>query len=175
MNNTKSLGNYKKPAASLLIALAMIIASGVALVHARATVFKDNVRVPFETIVFVPCAAGGVGEEVYLSGTLHFLFRTTFDNRSGFHSKFHAQPQGLGGIGLTTGDKYRGTGVTQDQFNGKVGSTYTFVNNFRIIGQGPGNNLLIHETLHVTVNANGEVTVSVDNFRAECRSKPSYP
>jgi hypothetical protein len=175
MNNIQSLRIYRKPVTSLLIALAMMLASGVAWVEARATVFTDNVRVPFETIVFVPCAAGGIGEEVYLSGSLHLLFRTTFDNRGGFHSKFHAQPQGLSGIGLTTGDKYQGTGVTQDNFNGRVGSTYTFVNNFWIIGQGSGNNLQIHENLHITVNANGEVTVFVDNFRVECKPDSSYP
>ncbi len=76
------------------------------------------------------------------------------------------------GIGLTTGDKYQGTGVTQDHFN--VGAdglpvTFTFVNNFRIIGQGPGNNYLVHQTFHVTINAHGEVTAEVDNIRVECK------
>jgi hypothetical protein len=43
------------------------------------------------------------------------------------------------------------------------------VNNFRIIGQGPGNNYLVHEVFHVTINANGEVTAYVDNFSIECK------
>lgn len=158
----------------LTAALILILSTGVAPASARATVFTDNVRFPIEIIVFVPCAAGGIGEEVLLSGNLHVLFRTTIDSRGGFHSKFHAQPQGLSGVGLTTGDRYRGTGVTQDKFNGRVGSTYTFVNNFNIIGQGPGNNAMIHQTFHVTVNARGQVTAVVDNFRATCRST-SYP
>jgi len=29
----------------------------------------------------------------------------------------------------------------------------TFVNNFRIIGQGPGNNFLVHKTLQIKINA----------------------
>ena len=158
----------------LTATLILIFSLGVAPASAKATVFTDNVRVPVEIIVFVPCAAGGMGEEVVLRGTLHLLFRTTIDNRGGFHSKFHAQPQGLSGVGLTTGDRYRGTGVTQDKFNGRVGSTFTFVNNFNIIGQGPGNNAMIHQNFHVTVNARGQVTAVVDNFRATCRSV-SYP
>jgi hypothetical protein len=59
--------------------------------------------------------------------------------------------------------------VTQYQDNGKVGYEYTYVNNFRIIGQGPGNNYLIHNNFHYTINANGELTAWVDNFSAECK------
>jgi hypothetical protein len=41
--------------------------------------------------------------------------------------------------------------------------------NFRIIGQGSGNNFLIHENFHVTINPNGTVTAFVDNFSVDCR------
>jgi hypothetical protein len=70
---------------------------------------------------------------------------------------------------LTTGDRYAATGETQDTFNAHAGVEYTFVNNFKIIGQGPGNNFLVHETYHYTFNANGELTVELDNFSVECR------
>lgn len=137
--------------------------------NAHATTFIDNVQVPIDISVFVPCAAGGVGEIVNLSGTLHMVFHTTTDASGGFHSTSLSQPQGVSGTGLTTGDKYQGTGETQSTFNGKVGSEFTFVSNFKIIGQGPGNNFLVHENFHVTVNPNGEVTVFVDNFSFECK------
>jgi hypothetical protein len=119
--------------------------------------------------VFVPCAAGGAGELVDLSGTLHVLLHTTLDGSGGFHAKTHFQPQGVVGVGLTTGDIYQGTGATQNHLNGSVGEESTFVDNFRLIGPGPGNNLLLHETVHVTVNANGVVTALVSNFSVECR------
>jgi hypothetical protein len=43
------------------------------------------------------------------------------------------------------------------------------VNNFRIIGQGKGNNFLVHENLHLTINANGVATAVHDNFSIDCR------
>ncbi len=131
--------------------------------------FTDEERIPIELFVFVPCANGGSGELVYLAGSLHVLYHITLNDRGGYHAKSLAEPQGVSGVGLTTGDRYVGTGVTQDQFNGTVGYEFTYINNFRIIGQGKGNNFLVHETYHVTVNANGEVTAYVDNFSVGCR------
>ena len=82
----------------------------------------------------------------------------------------HNQPQGVMGVGLTSGDLYVGTGVTRETFNNIfLPFEDTFVNNFRIIGQGSGNNYLLHENVHFTINANGDVTATVDNFSFECR------
>ncbi|HEU4564074.1 MAG TPA: hypothetical protein VFS05_05485 [Gemmatimonadaceae bacterium] len=128
--------------------------------------------IPIDLTVFVPCAAGGAGELVALEGNLHVLLHTTTSSTGNVSVKTHAQPQGISGTGLTTGVKYQATGVTQDHTTSGSGGlpfTFTYVNNFRIIGQGPGNNLLVHENVHVTVNANGDVTTEVDNFSIECR------
>ena len=120
--------------------------------------------------VFVPCAAGGAGEVVDLSGDLHSLITLTV-NGNNFTMKMHFQPQGISGTGETTGLKYQATGVTQQTTNGSfVNGQFntTFINRFDIIGQGPGNNFRVRETAHITVNANGTVTVSFDNFVIEC-------
>jgi len=121
--------------------------------------------------VFVPCADGGAGELVDLAGPLHTLVSFTINgnNVSGYS---HFQPQEVVGVGETTGVKYQATGVTQESFktaflNGQA--NLTLVNNFRIIGQGPGNNYLVHETLHLTINANGTITFVHDNFSAACQ------
>ena len=122
--------------------------------------------------VFVPCAAGGAGELVDLSGPLHTLITVTL-NGNNVSGTAHFQPQGLSGTGETTGDKYQATGVTKDTSfkvsfqNGQA--QQTFVNNFRIIGQGPGNNFLVHEQAHITINANGIVTVLHDNSSVVCK------
>lgn len=141
-----------------------------AILPANAAV-QVNDRTDISLSVFIPCAAGGAGELVDLTGPLHTLITFTINgnNVSGF---FHFQPQGISGTGETTGDKYQGTGVTQESFktslqNGQA--NITSVNNFRIIGQGAGNNFLVHETLHITINADGNVTVFHDNFSVECK------
>ena len=108
---------------------------------------------------------------IEVSGDLHAVFHTTISNSGNFSSKYHFQPQGISGFGLTTGDKYQATGVTQDEFssNAPLPIEETFINNFRMIGQGPGNNFLVHENFHITINANGVVTAVQDNFRVECK------
>ena len=154
-----------------VLALVLVGAAGARSVVAQATSVTTNSRIPlpqpFQRLV--PCAADGAGEIVDLGGTLHVLFHTTLDPSGGFHSKFHFQPQGVTGVGLTTGDVYQGTGVNQGHVNGTVGEESTFVDNFRLIGRGPGNNFLLHETVHMTVNANGVVTAVVSNLAVECR------
>ena len=147
-----------------LIALAVSIAPADAAVQVND---KTNVNLT----VFVPCAAGGAGEVVDLSGPLHTLISFTI-NGNNVSGSFHFQPQGISGTGETTGAKYQATGVTLESFknslqNGQANLTY--VNNFRIIGQGPGNNFLVHETMHVSVNADGTVTVFHDNFSIDCK------
>jgi hypothetical protein len=136
-----------------------------------ASTITTNDQVPFSFTVFVPCANGGAGEDVFVSGTLHVLTHQTISSSGNVQVKVHFQPQGATGVGQTTGDTYHATGVTQEEFNqnGTYPFTDTFVNNFRLIGPGPNNNLLIHENLHITINANGVVTAFVDNFSIECR------
>jgi|SRR2546423_5892521 len=130
-----------------------------------------NDRTDISLTVFIPCAAEGAGEIVDLNGSLHTLISLT-TNGNNVRGKFHFQPQGISGTGETTGVKYQATGVTQESFktslqNGQA--NFTFVNNFMIIGQGSGNNFLMHETLHINVNADGALTVLHDNFSIACR------
>jgi hypothetical protein len=155
-----------RKACVFLATISAALALGVQAARSEVVV---NESFPIALAVFVPCADGGAGEEVVLDGDLHLLLTIT-ENANHLSIKTHAQPQGISGTGLTTGDKYQGTGVTQDHFTVNRGAeTFTFVNNFRIIGQAPGNNFLIHETFHVTINANGEITATVDNFSVECK------
>jgi hypothetical protein len=110
---------------------------------------------------------------VLISGTLHVLIHQTISDAGHLQFKFHFQPQGVSGVGLTTGDTYRATGVTQQtqtvDLTDGAPQEFTYINNFRIIGPGRDNNYLVHQTFHITVNANGELTSVVDNFSVECR------
>ena len=142
-----------------------------AVASAQAAVTTNDKTVTFALDEFVPCANGGVGEVVSGEVLLHALITATVNNNQ-TSGKFHFQPQGGTAIGETSGDTYHATGVTQDSFSGSLQNgkfTETFVNNFRLIGVGPRNNLLLHTTAHITVNASGETTVEFDKSTEECR------
>lgn len=142
---------------------------GTASFSASAGGVETNIVEPLTGFtVFVPCAAAGAGEIISLDGTLHVLINTTVDSQGGIHLKTHFQPQNLSGIGLVTGDKYEGTGVTQDQTTVTAASVYSYVNNFRMIGQGSGNNFMVHENITITLDANGNVTAFHDNLTTSC-------
>lgn len=154
---------------AVIIVMLMITLLGRGSALAAADTFTVSSKFPIDLFVFIPCAAGGAGEYVELTGNLHDLFHFTFTPSGGYRMSFSDNPQGITGLGWTTGAKYQGTGLTRDNFGGRIGSEETYVNNFRMIGQGPGNNFLVHENFHITVNANGTVTSFHDNFSVECK------
>ena len=118
---------------------------------------------------FVPCANGGVGEGVFVSGDIHIVFHVTLDGSGGAHVDEVHNPQGVSGTGLTTGAMYRGVGGTLlDASNVRVGEEHTSVRNMMLVGQGPGNNLILHADFHVTVLADGTVTAFHDNLSLTC-------
>ena len=136
-----------------------------------AVTSNGNVTIAIDLFVFVPCANGGAGELIEVSGPLHVLSQLTISNSGNVVLYSHFQPQGISGTGFVTGDKYQGTGITQSMntFKTPFPITFTFVNNFYMIGQGPNNNFKVHETFHFTINANGEVTAFADNFSVTCQ------
>lgn len=136
----------------------------------KASTYTDGFSIPIDLFAYVPCANNGEWEFLDLSGRLHIVEHVTINDAGHYTLKSHYQPMGIRGTGYPSGRKYQATGVTQDVTTwGRVGYRETYVNNFRLIGQGPGNNYLVHEVFHVTVNANGRVTVSLDHFRFECK------
>ena len=162
---------FKRKSITFTLALMLLIVSLAGAALAQALTITTNDFVPFAQVAFVPCANGGAGEPVLISGTLHIQQHITI-NDDRVSLKTHFQPQGGTGVGLVTGDSYQATGVTQEHdslpiINGAA--NFTFVNNFKIIGEGSDNNLLIHQNVHVTVDANGVVTTVVDNLSVECR------
>ena len=114
---------------------ACFVAVLVVVVTPANAAVQENDTTNINLSVFVPCAAGGAGEIVDLNGPLHTLITFTI-NGNNVSGKFHFQPQGISGVGETTGDKYQATGVTQETFKASLQNgqnNLTFVNNFRII------------------------------------------
>jgi hypothetical protein len=104
---------------------------------------------------------------VALLGEIEMHSQATEDGNGGVHMSTHVRPSGVVGIGLVSGKMYRGTGGTFEAEGYDADgypATYSFVNNFRIVGQGPGNNLLMHHDS------------SDDEFRGDLpRSGPHQP
>ncbi len=111
----------------------------------------------------------GCGEDLDHTGYLLAVFTTTETPSGNVHVGFHFSPQGITATGLTTGATYQGTGVTRGSFTEAKASVFTEVNNFRIIGRGQTPDLIEAWTIHMTINANGEVTAEVERIVTECR------
>src|SRR5262245_21612962 len=94
-------------------AVAAVFAAGAGATGSGA----DRGVFPFDEVVFVPCASGGAGEYVELSGSLNFVFHVVFDNAGGRHLQLRSNLQGVSGTGATTGAKYRASQSQPEQFN----------------------------------------------------------
>jgi hypothetical protein len=148
--------------------LAAAAAVALATANLAQAAVSSNVSVPLATSTFVPCANGGAGEVVTLTGSLHIVATETFDSAGGVHGTLLFNPQDVSGVGSMSGAGYRGTGETLSKFSGNVGAVSTLVNNFRVIGSGGAANLQVHENVAVVVNANGAVTASIDHISVTC-------
>ena len=148
--------------------LAAAAAVALATANIAQAAVSSNVSAPLATSAFVPCADGGAGEVVNLTGSLHILTTETFDSAGGVHGTLLFNPQGVSGVGSVSGVAYRGTGATLSTFTSTVGAVSTLVNNFRIVGAGGAATLQVHENVAVVVNANGTVTASVDHVVVTC-------
>ena len=149
-----------------LIVLLALVGFGLLAVtsaSARATTEK----IPFD-VVLAPEEA--CGEAIHLSGTLLAQFRFTETPGGNVTVGFHFNPQGITGVGLTSGATYHATGVTQGTttIKAKGGISDTFVNSFKIIGEGRAQNFLQTDVVHLTVNAKGVVTATVEKSTIRC-------
>ena len=154
-----------------VLGIVLMLAMALPVNAAPSSTYTSNEIVQYTTTVWVPCANGGSGENVLLSGEIHNLYHYTINGNS-FTFKGHTNAKGLTGVGQVTGDKYHATGVSQDIQTGSFVNdqySWTYVYNFHMIGQGKGNNYLVHETYHYTLNANGELTAYVDNYTVDCK------
>jgi hypothetical protein len=132
---------------------------------------SERLTLPFSRTVFVACANDGLGEDVALSGELEIHLKTSEDADGGLHVLTHVRPSHVEGVGEETGATYRGHGGTianERYYPGGLQESNKFVNIFRIIGQGPGNNLQVHMGIHQRWDANGVLTHETSIDHSEC-------
>jgi hypothetical protein len=147
----------------LVLALALS-AFAASPAYAEANTTTERYTEPYEATI-TACN----GEDVHLTGELHFVVHTTNANGAS-HSTMVLIPQGVVGVGAETGTQYRAVGGDREQynFNGVAPVTYTNTDMYNLVSQGGNDNLLVYFTIHVTVNANGETTVEVDQNTSVC-------
>jgi hypothetical protein len=145
----------------LLAFLLVVWVAGVAAEAAGAATTTQRVPVDF--------IAAGCGEDIHLTGTILTSTTVTPNHGGGFLVAFHSNPQGVTGVGLTSGALYHGTGVTRETTTVNGASTDTFVNSFKLIGPGSTPNSLETDVFHVTIDANGNVTSVVASTTIKCQ------
>jgi hypothetical protein len=153
--------------AMMLLAMALGVAPAWA---ARASEGAISVSVPQDGRI-VPNDCNG--ELVEVSGDLHFVFNVVLNPRGGITVVSSDNPQGITGVGLTTGTQYQGTGGARNII--AIGSpttsalSFTIISNFRLVSEGSSDNFLVHETIHFTLTPDGEVTAEVVKLEATCK------
>ena len=153
----------------VLALLAIATVGMAASVTAAQAEVVGNETVSYAYSGFVPCANGGAGELV--TGTIDVHNLTTSTVNGNVDSwQFQFEPHGSL-VGRITGDRYQLTGVTRGTYTDSLRSgeyTLTYVDSYQLIGPGPGNNLLVREIAHVTINGD-DVVVQHDDFTIECK------
>jgi hypothetical protein len=152
-----------KPAKSVLLLAAMLISA--MLVAANPPVTMD---IPMDITDFDTCS----GEDVHLSGTAEFSMSVTMDSNRA-HIVGHVNEH-LKGNGLSSGASYVADAMGDVVSNVDIDPvTHTGMETIMISayvnGQGSIPNTSARQLVHVTVNANGDITATVSDFRFVCQ------
>jgi hypothetical protein len=109
-------------------------------------------------------SADCTSEVVEINGTIHFVNQTQADGTVIGHFNY----QNVRGLGLTSGSTYQVSAVDHVRLSAPFPSSISSVRSFQLISRGSSSNLLVTVLYHITVNANGEVTVSIDDLNTQC-------
>ena len=153
----------------ILVLLAIATVAMAASVTAAQAQVVTNETVSYAYSGFVPCANGGAGELVTGRIDVHNLITSTVNGNVDTW-QFQFQPHGSL-VGRMTGDTYQLTGVTRGTYTDSLQSgeyVLTYVNSYQLIGPGSGNNLLVREIAHLTIDGD-DVVVQHDDFNIECK------
>jgi hypothetical protein len=120
------------------------------------------------------CENGGETELIEFSGDAHVVSQIVQDE-TGVHIVQHVNFQGVRGEGLTTGTNYRVpygfNSIAKFVFDvDGAPASLTEITSFHFVSQGKSaQDVVVNVQFHVTLNANGELTTEINNFRVECR------
>ena len=104
------------------------------------------------------------GELVQLSGLIHFVSQTQQNGDIVGHFNYQA----VTGLGLISGTRYHVSTIDQFHLAAPFPSSIYSVRSFRLISEGGADNLLVRSLFLITVNANGEIAVTIDELTTSC-------
>ena len=115
-----------------------------------------NIRdVPVEAVFFNKCCT----EEVQVFGTAHFVVNNNI---------IHLQVSDMTGIGMSTNYNYVGQGPSVETivfYSNQFEGTLTFMLNMT---NDDGCGFRLQATLHMTMNANGDITANIEKIKTNC-------
>jgi hypothetical protein len=135
----------------------------------QATTVTTNETIAFTSGLTNLCN----GDQVTFSGDLHVVNSLTTDPNGGTHLKTHINYQNVTGTGSPSGLSYNVRTVTNEVTNDADGaqSSATVISTVKLNAQGPALDYFLRTVIHVTVNANGQTTSTVQEVSIECRGR----
>lgn len=109
-------------------------------------------------------------EVVHISGVFHVVVTEAVSPSGNDNFRFHINAKGTG-VGATSGATYQWNDAINDTENFRDGPGVVIAapQTTELIGQGGVSDIHFRARFHVTVNANGELTVLIDEFEAICK------
>lgn len=139
-----------------------------------ATQFMTRFTIPVDELFAAPCANGGAGEDIRLTGSNVVSIKETITPSNNRILRIHLQPE-ISGVGETSGDLYRagrspGQIMEIEQGDGLPFVTNIFPQPIVLIGEdASAATILIYTRFQLTINNNGVTTVVRADFSARCQ------
>jgi hypothetical protein len=147
--------------------VALLAALAITPVYAQGGHSTDRFTEDFDFVI--PADEGCTGEAVHVYGPIDVTVQTTTDKNGATHLATHYTPH-LTALGLSSGTRYLAVGPTQIvSFDAGAQTVFNVANIIIAIAPGSGDNFILTEVVHVTLNAGGEVTVEFDRVNVACR------
>jgi hypothetical protein len=148
---------------------AVVLSAGLTLVSGAGAT-TQNVKIPAEEF---PAADLCNGDQIQLQGTLHFVQQGEFvEDAPRQHVSGHLNSQKLTGVGIPSGQLYNVDFISNSIENSRVdgANVTTLEAMMNVVSLGSAPNSQIQTVLHITQNANGEITTQFQNFHVHCSS-----
>ena len=128
---------------------------------------ESNERIPIlNGIAYSDCGT----ENIAITGVFHPVSAVTFDRSGGYHLVFRYDVEAKG-TSQTTGAQYvvhARANVALNLPATSLGQEFNRTDLFTLIGQGTAPNEVLTARIHFTVDANGTVRSSINEFRLKC-------